>query len=284
MKIIDLKQMYENKIETLKLTRSAIHEMGIPKLTIIQVGDEEKSNEYISDKIKIGNKIGVFVKVIKLPYLITQHALERVIIMENKDEKVHGIVLQYPLPNHINEKLVVELIDPRKDVDGVTSSQIAKLINGDECFKPCMAMNVLDILRNIMSKKSEEFTGKNVTIIGKDKMLGLPVFHLLSQLNCTIIFCDYHTINLKEKIKNADIVVMFMDAPYVFDETNFTDGQIIIDFTMQYIGNKLVGAINCERLNNLNGHITSGDEYLRLLSCVHLMNNTVEACKNINQQ
>lgn len=284
MKIIDLKQMYENKIKTLKLTRSVIHEWGTPKLTIIQVGDEEKSNEYISDKIKIGNKIGVFVKVIKLPYLITQYALEQIIIMENKDEKVHGIVLQYPLPNHINEKRVVELIDPRKDVDGATSNQIAKLINGDECFKPCIAMSALDILRNIMSKKSEEFTGKNVTIIGKDKMLGLPVFHLLSQLNCTIIFCDYHTINLKEKIKNADIVVMLMGAPYVFDETNFTDGQIIIDFTMQYIGNKLVGAINCERLNNLNGYITSGDEYLRLLSCVHLMSNTVEACKNINQQ
>lgn len=242
-----------------------------PKLTIIQVEGDEASNRYVSNKKKIGEEIGVKVEHILFPNDITTSQLIGAVEKLNQSD-TNGIIVQLPLPEQIDEKMVLSAIDSNKDVDGLTNEQFGKLVAKDpDAFLPCTAQSVMVILESVV----DNFEGLDVVIVNRSHLIGLPLTHLLTQKNCTVTLCHSKTKNLYRKIKNADIVITGIGKAHYFNHTDFSDGQIIIDCSMNFIGRKLVGDVDIEDLENMHGYISSGKNQTGPLTCVSLMKNTI---------
>lgn len=242
-----------------------------PKLTIIQVDGDEASNRYVKNKITIGEKIGVQVEHIFLPNDITTSELIGAVEKVNKSN-THGIIVQLPLPKQIDERQVLSAINPEKDVDGLTNEQFGKLVAKEMgALLPCTAQSVVMILEKVV----EDFNGLDVVIVNRSHLIGLPLSMILTQKNCTVTLCHSKTKNLKEKMKQADIVITGIGKAHYFDETYFKNGQTIVDCSMNFIDGKLVGDVNIDSLNNLDGYISSGKNQTGPLTCVSLMRNTI---------
>lgn len=273
MKLINAQEIKENKIKALSDLTKGLETK--PQLTIIQVEGDEASNRYVNNKIKIGEQIGIDVKHILLPNDITTSQLIGFVENENKGN-THGIIVQLPLPKQIDEKLVISHIKPSKDVDGLTNEQFGKLASQEiGALIPCTAQSVMTILENVV----DDFNGKNVTIVNRSHLIGLPLSLLLTHKNCTVTLCHSKTKDLKSKMKSADIVITGIGKAHYFNEEYFRDEQIVVDCSMNFIDRKLVGDVDIEALKNINGYISSGKNQTGPLTCVSLMKNTIDAAK-----
>lgn len=250
----------------------------IPKLVIIQVGSDPASNSYIRSKINIGTKLGIDVVHINVEETISQEELENIIKKNNEDTTVTGIILQSPIPKHLNEKECIKHISLEKDVDGFTLEQMGKLVIGDkDCLIPCTALGVLRLLKETVG----DLTGKRVCIINRSTLIGKPLFSLLLKENATPIICHTKTNNLEEEIKRSDIIITGCGKRALFNSNHFREGQVIIDCSM-YIGEDgKVG--DCDKediLQNIpNILISSGRGHTGPLTVCGLMHNTIEVQK-----
>lgn len=274
MKIIESKRIINVIKEDLIRVVDSLNKT--PKLAIIQVEGDIASNSYVKNKRKLGAELGIIVQHVLLPSDTKQEDVINITNQLNNDKDTDGIIIQLPLPSHINERVVLDNIAPDKDVDGLGTTQIGYL--NTQSFKtllPCTALGVIMMLKNLTNLE-----GKDVVIVNRSHLIGKPLQVILTNENATVTLCHSKTKNLREKMKNADIVITGIGKAKYFDKSYFSDGQIIIDCSMNRGDDgELCGDVRVEGLNDLDVEIASGIGHTGLFTVLSLMINTINAKK-----
>lgn len=236
--LLEAKPIVENKVKELKERVSNLKNK--PKLVIIRVGDDKASERYVNNKIKKCNEVGIESLVIHLKESSTRLDVENVIMECNYNNSITGILLQLPLPKHLDEKYLTELIKPEKDVDGFTTRNMGKLVLGEKGNIACTPYGIIELLKyyNI------PIAGQDVLIINRSNIVGKPLVHLFLEEDATVTIAHSKTKDLKEKIKNSDIIITAVGKANKFDSFNFYSSQTIIDVSINFDENgKICGDI-----------------------------------------
>ena len=237
-KVLETKELVANKIEELKGRVSKLNRR--PKLVIIRVGDDYASGKYVTNKVKRCNEVGIGSEVIQFPKCSYEFEIEHRIKLLNDDSRVTAILLQLPLPKHLDENYLTSLIAPKKDVDGFTSDNMGKLMLNQEGNVACTPKGIMTILK----ESHIDVTGKDVLIINRSNIVGKPLSMLMLQEDATVTIAHSKTKDLKTKIWNSDIVVTAIGKPNFFEAKDFKPGTIIIDVSINFDENgKMCGDV-----------------------------------------
>ena len=281
--IIDGKKIAENlriklKKEIEQLPASQIR----PGLTVILTGDDLASQIYVRNKEKFAQEVGIRSKILKFDSTITEQNLISEIHKLNNDTSVHGILVQLPLPNHINSRKIISEIDPGKDVDGFHPVNVGNLSAGNEALVPCTPYGCYLLLKEVMSNLS----GLHAVIIGRSNINGKPMAQLLLKEDCTVTIAHSKTKNLKQLCLTADILVAAVGKAHMVKSDWVKSDCVVIDVGINRLeenGNKkIVGDVDFENIKNKVKAITPvpGGVGPMTISC--LLNNTFKAYKKIN--
>ena len=270
MNIIDGNRIREEKIEHFSKKINNINDSL--KLVVLQVGNNESSNIYIKNKEKLCNRVGILFEHIKYDS-ITETKLISKIEELNNDKSVTGILVQLPLPKEIDEKKVINSINPEKDVDGLTTSNIGKLFSGEKGIIPCTALGILEILNSI----NIPLEGANVVIVGRSRLVGLPLAGLLLRQNATVTVCHSKTKDLKEKTKQADILIVATGNKGLITKEFVKDGAVVIDVGITKVEGKLYGDCDFDNIKDKCKAITPVPGGVGPLTVTMLINNVIEA-------
>ena len=231
---IDIKGQIKNYTEELKASGKSL------KISSILVGDDGGSVYYQNFQEKLANNLGIDFEKIKLDESISEENLKLKIEELNKDDSVNGIMLLLPLPKHIDERLVTNLIDADKDLDCLSEVSVGRFYKGEKCFMPCTPNSVITLLKayNI------EIEGKEVVIIGRSNIVGKPLFQMFLNENATVTVCHSRTKNLKEVCKRADILVVAIGRANFIDSSYVREGAVVIDVGTSEVNGKITGDVN----------------------------------------
>ena len=281
--IIDGKKIAENLRETLKKQIQQIpSNQPKPGLTVILIGEDPASQIYVRNKEKFANEIGINSKVLRFDSSITEEALTKEIHKLNQDREVHGILVQLPLPKHINSKNIISQIDPNKDVDGFHPINVGNLSSGSDALVPCTPYGCYLLLKEVIS----DFTGLNAVIIGRSNINGKPMMQLLLKENCTVTITHSKTKNLQQICQGADILVASVGIANLVKEDWVKPDCVVIDVGINRVeengSKKIVGDVDFENLKNKVKAITPvpGGVGPMTISC--LLQNTLKAYQRIN--
>ena len=231
---IDIKGQIKNYTEDLKASGKSL------KISSILVGDDGGSVYYQNFQEKLANNLGIDFEKIKLDESISEENLKLKIEELNKDDSVNGIMLLLPLPKHIDERLVTNLIDADKDLDCLSEVSVGRFYKDEKCFMPCTPNSVITLLKayNI------EIEGKEVVIIGRSNIVGKPLFQMFLNENATVTVCHSRTKNLKEVCKRADILVVAIGRANFIDSSYVREGAVVIDVGTSEVNGKITGDVN----------------------------------------
>lgn len=270
--IIDGKELAKQTYKQIKARTAALAEKGIiPGLTVIIVGENPASQTYVASKEKRALKLGWNSSVIRLAEYTSQQELCDIIQKLNCDDSVDGILVQLPLPKHINELDVLRCIDPEKDVDGFHIINSGKLFAGLDCFVPCTPKGIMKLI----DTTGINIEGKNAVVIGRSLIVGKPSALLLSARNATVTLCHSKTQNLKDYTKNADIVVAAIGSPKFVTADMIKEGAVVIDVGINRINGELCGDVDFESVKEKAGYITPVPGGVGQMTIAMLMENTV---------
>lgn len=258
-----LKQELQDKIN--KISESL-------KLVVIQVGDDPASNIYIKNKKKLCEELGILCEHKKFLEITEQDLIQEIDNLNN-DKTVTGILVQLPLPPEIDETKIIEKISPLKDVDGLTSQNMGKLFTGNKALVPCTALGIIKMLEYL----NIDLQGLNVTVVGRSKLVGLPLIALLLNKNCTVTVCHSKTKNLPEKTKKADALIVAVGQKKLITKDYVKDDAIVIDVGINRYQNKLYGDCNFNELLPKCKYITPVPGGVGPLTVIMLINNIIEA-------
>ncbi|QJR22319.1 Methenyltetrahydrofolate cyclohydrolase / Methylenetetrahydrofolate dehydrogenase (NADP+) [Brevinematales bacterium NS] len=246
-------------------------------LAVILVGNHPASRSYVASKERACHEVGIDSQVIRLDEGITTGELKEVILSLNRDERVDGILVQLPLPDHINEQEILETIDPSKDVDCFHPYNVGRLFLGQPIVQPCTPKGVMEILRYY----GIEVSGKKAAVIGRSNIVGKPMAALLLQANATVTICHSRTQNLAEEVKQADIVVAAVGKPRMITQEMIKPGAIVIDVGINRVddpttdkGYRLVGDVDFEGVKEVASAITPVPGGVGLMTVAELLWNT----------
>lgn len=255
-----------------------------PKLVIVSVGDDPASKVYVRNKIKAAEEVGINAFHFPMGVLDdgspTTEYVQGIIAKINEDEEVDGIMVQLPLPKHLNERVIIDAIDPSKDVDGLTTTNIGRLRSGQPCFKPCTAAGIIDLCRyyNI------ELDGKNVTIIGRSNIVGKPLADLMMAEGATVTQCHSHTRDIAYHCC-TDIVVSAVGKPKFIGVNEVWTDTTVIDVGINRDENgKLCGDVDFEAVKDRAEHITPVPGGVGPMTVAELLRNTVDAWRRNAQE
>lgn len=241
------------------------------KLVVIQVGNNAASNIYVSKKEKLCQEMKIDFLYLKYDQ-ITESKLIKEIEKLNQDKSVTGILVQLPLPQEINETKVIEAIDYKKDVDGLTSYNIGRLYNKEFGIIPCTALGIMKLL----DYYKVPLTGKNVTIIGRTKLIGIPLFKLLLDKNCTVTMCHSKTLDLKKYTKSSDIIITAAGKKSLITKNMIKKGSIVIDVSINREENLLCGDACFNEILSKVSLITPVPGGVGPMTVIMLINNILE--------
>ncbi len=237
-KVLETKELVENKIEELKGRVSKLNRK--PKLVIIRVGEDYASGKYVANKIKRCKEVGIESEVIHFPEDVYELEIVHKIKLLNNDSAVTAILLQLPLPKHLNENYLTSLISPKKDVDGFAIENMGKLMLNQEGNVACTPKGIMTILK----ANHINVDGKDVLIINRSNIVGKPLNMLMLQENATVTIAHSKTKDLETKIWNADVVVTAIGKPNFFESKDFKPGTVIIDVSINFDENgKMCGDV-----------------------------------------
>ena len=213
----------------------------VPKLSVVLVGENPDSIKYVKSKGKACAEVGMEGDLHFLSESITQEELLNVIRTLNEDKTVDGILIQLPLPAHIDTEIILESVDYRKDADGLHPMNVGKLCDGGEGVLPCTPKGIISMLKygNI------DIAGKHAVVVGRSNLVGKPVAQMLLRENATVTVCHTKTRNLPAIVGQADLLIAAMGCPGVLTPAMLKPGAVVIDVAMNYVNNKLAGDIYC---------------------------------------
>ena len=255
----------------------ALKARGIcPGMAVVLVGDDPASKIYVNNKKKACAETGIYSEEHLLPAETTQEELLALIDKLNADEKIHGILVQSPLPKHLDEKLVVEHIDPRKDVDAFHAYNVGKIMIGDFTFLPCTPAGVIELIRST----GVPIEGKNCVVVGRSNIVGKPMAMLLLHNNGTVTICHSRTKNLAEICRGADILVAAVGKPKFITADMVKPGAVVIDVGMDRDENgKLCGDVDFDAVEPIASYITPVPGGVGPMTIAMLMKNAVRAAE-----
>jgi len=286
-KIIDGRAIAREIKQELIPRIEALRSQGItPGLAAILVGENPASKIYVSMKEKACQEIGIFTLTRQLPERIDQQDLLREIDSLNRDRRIHGILIQLPLPGHLDTPSVLEAVSPQKDVDGFHPVNMGRLLLGQEAFIPCTPAGVLELLRR--SGHSPE--GKHVVIVGRSNIVGKPLANLLLQKapgrNATVTICHTGTADLASFTCQADILIVAAGRPRVVTGAMVKEGAVVIDVGVNRIpdphsqkGYHIVGDVDFDSVRQVAGAITPVPGGVGPMTIAMLLRNTVQAAE-----
>ena len=259
----------------------ALKEKGIqPKLSVIIVGEDPASQTYVKGKHKDCAECDILSDNIALPESTTQEELLAVIERLNKDETVHGILVQLPVPKHIDEYAVINAIAPEKDVDGFTALNVGNMNIGKDCFIPCTPQGCV----NMLEYAGIDVEGKDVVVIGRSNIVGRPVATLLTQKSATVTICHSKTKNIAEKTRMADIVIIAIGKAGFLTGDMIKEGAVIIDVGInRNAEGKLCGDADFDSCIEKVSKITPVPGGVGLMTRVNLLKNTVKSVENVEK-
>ncbi|MBQ3463648.1 MAG: bifunctional methylenetetrahydrofolate dehydrogenase/methenyltetrahydrofolate cyclohydrolase FolD [Clostridia bacterium] len=245
-----------------------------PGLAVIIVGEDPASQVYVRNKERACEECGIYSEKYALPEETTQEELLKLIDELNRKESISGILVQLPVPKHIDEKAVINAIDPKKDVDAFHPVNVGKIMVGNYDFVPCTPAGVMELIK----ESGIDVAGKECVIVGRSNIVGKPQAMLLLHQNGTVTICHSKTQNLAEKTKNADILVAAVGIPEFIKGDMIKEGAVVIDVGINRIApKKLVGDVEFETAEKVAGAITPVPGGVGPMTIAMLMKNTVKA-------
>lgn len=243
-------------------------------LAVIQVGDDPASTVYVGNKKKACEYIGVHSLAYELPETTTEEELLDLVRELNENDSVNGILVQLPLPSHMNEDKVIETISPKKDVDGFHPQNVGALSIGQPGFVSCTPAGIIQLLK----RSGVEMDGKECVIVGRSNIVGKPMAMLMLRENATVTICHSHTKNLKEVTKRADILIVAIGKPQFITAEYVKEGAVVIDVGIhRQEGKKLCGDVDFDSVEPVASAITPVPGGVGPMTIAMLMNNCVEA-------
>ncbi len=276
-RIIDGKSIAKELRESLTPRVAALKEQGItPGLTVIVVGDDPASAIYVRNKESACVKLGMNSQVLRFPAETTQEEILNTVRLLNQDDSVHGILVQLPLPRHIDEQAVLRAVDPDKDVDGFHAMNAGRLMNGEPGFVACTPKGVMRLLE----VSGVELDGKNAVVVGRSNIVGKPMALLLLQKNCTVTIAHSHTKDLAAVTRSADILVVAVGRAGFITGDMIKPGAAVMDVGINRVDGKVVGDVDFESAKEVASCITPVPGGVGAMTIAMLMENTVEAAEN----
>lgn len=242
------------------------------KLVVIQVGNDAASSVYVRNKGKLCEEVGILFEHIKYDDISEDELINKIEEL-NVDSSVTGILVQLPLPSHINEGNVLESISSVKDVDGLTSKNIGNLFAGNDGIVPCTALGVMEIIKST----GVSVSSLNVVLVGRSKLVGLPLVSLLLRENATVTVCHSKTRNLSSITKNADILIVAVGKKWLIDSSYVKEGAIVVDVGINRVDGKLYGDCNFSDILDKVSYITPVPGGVGPLTVIMLINNVIKA-------
>lgn len=275
--IIDGKQIALQVREGLVPRVEALKEKGIlPGLAVVVVGDDPASAIYVRNKERACIKLGIHSTVMRLPAETTQEELLEVVRALNADGAIHGILVQLPLPRHIDEQAILRAIDPDKDVDGFHAMNAGRLLNGEKGFVPCTPKGVM----RLFEEMHIDLNGKNAVVVGRSNIVGKPMALLLLQKNCTVTIAHSRTRDLASITRAADILVVAVGRPGIISGKMIKPGAVVMDVGINRIEGKVVGDVDFASASEVASYITPVPGGVGAMTIAMLMENTAEAAEH----
>jgi len=263
-----IKASLAEKVKALKEKYAAV-----PGLAVVLVGENAASKVYVANKIKACSEIGIYSENYTLNADISQEELLQLLEKLNKDENIHGILVQLPLPSSLDEQTVLEHIDPKKDVDGLSEYQTGRLVHGLPCLAACTPSGVIALL----DEYGIDLTGKEAVVIGRSNIVGKPMAHLLMQRNATVTVCHSKTKDLKAHTLRADVIVAALGKPRFLKADMVKQGAVIVDVGINRVDGALCGDVDFGSVAPLCSYITPVPGGVGPMTIAMLMKNTVDA-------
>jgi len=275
--IIDGKAVAAKIKEDIKKEVALLKEKGkVPGLAVIIVGNNPASRVYVNNKKKACEETGMYSVEYALPEETTEDELKELIKKLNCDSKIHGILVQLPLPSHIDDKAVIDTISPNKDVDAFHPANVGKIMIGDYELAPCTPAGVMELIK----ETGLEIAGKECVIIGRSNIVGKPQAMLMLQNNATVTVCHSKTKDLKEVVKRADIVIAAVGKAKMVTADMIKPGAVVIDVGMNRDENgKLCGDVDFASVSEVASYITPVPGGVGPMTIAMLMKNTLTAGK-----
>ncbi|MGI8316188.1 bifunctional methylenetetrahydrofolate dehydrogenase/methenyltetrahydrofolate cyclohydrolase FolD [Halobacillus mangrovi] len=273
------KQLAEELRQEMKEEVSELHNHNIhPKLVVVIIGEDPASMSYVKGKQRASEKIGLDSELIELPESTSEKELLDLIDQLNEDQTVHGILVQLPLPDHIEDQKVIEAITPEKDVDGFHPINVGRLLTGQETFYPCTPYGIMVMLK----RANITIEGKHVVIVGRSNLVGKPVGQLLLNENATVTHCHSRTKNLRDHTKQADILIVAAGKAGLITGDDIEEGTVVIDVGVNRVDGKLTGDVDFDSACEKASHITPVPKGVGPMTITMLLHNTIKAAKRIH--
>lgn len=267
-----IKEEIKKEVEELKLVYKRV-----PGLAVIIVGDDPASKVYVNSKVKTCEQLGIYSEKYIFSDDISQENLLELIQKLNTDKNINGILVQLPLPKHIDSKLIIDAIIPSKDVDGFSAENIGKVLIGEnDTFKSCTPYGVIELLK----RYNLPILGQDIVIVGRSNIVGKPLAAMLINESATVTVCHSKTKNLKEKIRNADVVIAALGIPNFITKDMVKENAIVIDVGINRLENgKLCGDVDFENVSKIASYITPVPGGVGPMTIAMLMKNTLLSFK-----
>ena len=250
----------------------ALKKRGItPGLAVILVGDDPASQTYVRSKGKACDRVGIYSRTLILAADTAQSELEELIAELNRDEKIDGILLQLPLPPHLDEQHALSCISPEKDVDGFHALNAGRLMLSLDGVQPCTPKGILYMLK----QAGVQIDGAHAVVVGRSNIVGKPAALMLLQENATITLCHSHTPDLKEQTLQADILVAAVGKPRLITEDMVKPGAAVVDVGINRVNGRLVGDVDFENVSKVASYISPVPGGVGLMTVAMLMDNVV---------
>lgn len=274
--ILDGKIMAAELMEGLKARVDALKEKNVSVgLAVILVGEDPASQVYVRNKGKACEELGILSETIRLPENTTQEELENLIDKLNRDDRMDGILVQLPLPRHLDEAAALRKIIPEKDVDGFHIENAGKLFTGQTGVTACTPKGIMHMLK----KGNVPLSGKEAVVIGRSNIVGKPIAMLLLNENCTVTICHSRTQDLAAHTKNADILVAAVGKAKFVTADMVKPGAAVIDVGINRVDGKVVGDVDYAEVEKIAGYITPVPGGVGKMTIGMLMENTIESAE-----
>jgi len=266
----------QSEVEVLKKEQGVV-----PGLAVIIVGDDPASHAYVSMKEKACKNVGFYSISHKMPETITQDEIIQIITMMNNNPHIHGILVQLPLPPQIDTNKILEVIDPKKDVDGFHAYNVGRMVSNLESFVACTPLGVM----KMFEEYNIELEGQDVVVVGASNIVGKPMASLLLNKNATVTVTHIFTKDLKAHTSKADIIIVGVGVPNLIKEDMVKDGAIVIDIGINRLDDgRLVGDVDFDGVSDKCSYITPVPGGVGPMTIAMLLQNTLKSAQQFSQE